>query len=311
MIENIVFKGGGISGIAYIYALKEMYRTNSVLQNLTNYAGTSVGALLAACLCLNFDSLDLDILAERLIQFANTHDWPVLWKAIWNIYQCSALFKRATLRELVLSILRIKCDRIDETTDFQDLFEMTHKKLTVTVLSLNQQKTIYINHEKYPHLKLVDVLVASMSIPGIFEPGQLRLGSGTQFDTCVDSGISEPFPIFIFNPDHSKTYVSEKTLGFMLHSSSEVLKVNSSIFTGRMGISSKLDFCTAYGSAAMYAVEEQNISQSLIDQTIVIQTLGKILGPINSEDITFYTRSAEEAVHKWNIDQLPQDSGKK
>ena len=53
--RNLVFKGGGVRGVAYIGAIRYLYE-NGLMRSVERTAGTSAGALTAAILALNFGS---------------------------------------------------------------------------------------------------------------------------------------------------------------------------------------------------------------------------------------------------------------
>ena len=59
---NAVFEGGGIRGIGIIGALKFLHKCNIEWEN---FAGTSVGAIIAALLAANYTPQEMqDILSE-------------------------------------------------------------------------------------------------------------------------------------------------------------------------------------------------------------------------------------------------------
>ena len=55
--KNLVFKGGGVRGIAYLGALKYFYE-NGLMRSVERVAGTSAGAITATVLALNFPDFD-------------------------------------------------------------------------------------------------------------------------------------------------------------------------------------------------------------------------------------------------------------
>lgn len=57
-IENIVFEGAGIRGIAYAGAIKELEQ-KGLLQNVKRVSGTSAGAITALLLSLNYSSTEI------------------------------------------------------------------------------------------------------------------------------------------------------------------------------------------------------------------------------------------------------------
>ena len=54
-IENLVFKGGGVLGIAYAGAIHAL-EDKGLLDNINSVAGTSAGSMVAIILCLRYNA---------------------------------------------------------------------------------------------------------------------------------------------------------------------------------------------------------------------------------------------------------------
>mgnify|MGYP000421601976 CR=1 FL=1 len=54
-IENLVFEGGGVKGIAYAGALQAL-ETKNILKDVKRVAGTSAGAITAALVSLKYEA---------------------------------------------------------------------------------------------------------------------------------------------------------------------------------------------------------------------------------------------------------------
>jgi predicted acylesterase/phospholipase RssA len=64
-IENIVFSGGGVKGLAYVGALDQLQATNYLkLSDIKRIAGTSAGSIIAALLSVGYKIDELRILSE-------------------------------------------------------------------------------------------------------------------------------------------------------------------------------------------------------------------------------------------------------
>ncbi|HAY88229.1 MAG TPA: patatin, partial [Bacteroidetes bacterium] len=57
-IENLVFKGGGVLGIAYAGAI-EILENEGILTQVQRTAGTSAGAVAAALISLGYSSKEI------------------------------------------------------------------------------------------------------------------------------------------------------------------------------------------------------------------------------------------------------------
>jgi NTE family protein len=59
MIRNLAIKGGGVRGIAFVGALKELNAAN-ILPAIERVSGTSAGAMLAAMISAGYDVEEID-----------------------------------------------------------------------------------------------------------------------------------------------------------------------------------------------------------------------------------------------------------
>src|SRR3972149_3105994 len=57
-IQNLIFGGGGVKGIAHVGVLKYM-QENGHLKDVKNVIGTSVGSIIATCFVLNMTVNDI------------------------------------------------------------------------------------------------------------------------------------------------------------------------------------------------------------------------------------------------------------
>ena len=58
MIKNLVFKGGGVLGIAYVGVI-EVLEQKQILQQIQSIAGTSAGAIIATLLSLKYNAAEV------------------------------------------------------------------------------------------------------------------------------------------------------------------------------------------------------------------------------------------------------------
>src|SRR4051812_47635644 len=65
MITNLVFKGGGVKGIAFVGALRELEKSDH-LGNVKRVGGTSAGALVGAMYALGYSIDEIETLMNSL-----------------------------------------------------------------------------------------------------------------------------------------------------------------------------------------------------------------------------------------------------
>jgi hypothetical protein len=80
---------------------------------------------------------------------------------------------------------------------FHDLYEMTGKNLVCAVVNVSEGKLEYHSYSTTPNFKVVDSVLASMSIPGVFTPTLLN------GDFYVDGALMDNLPFSVFSPEET------------------------------------------------------------------------------------------------------------
>jgi len=180
----LVISGGGIKGIYFIGALHSLYEMH-ILNDFEIYAGTSVGAILLFLINIGYTPIELfniiknmDLTKLKKINMVDIFDTF----GLDNGNKFLRLLKKLTVKK------KISCD-----ITFNDLFEMTKKKLIVTVTNINKRCAEYMSYETHPNLPILQALRMSLSVPLLFSP---VLFNNNYY---VDGGCTDNFPIGLFS----------------------------------------------------------------------------------------------------------------
>ncbi len=222
--KNIVFEGGGVKGIAYIGALRQLKKAKG-LSNLVNFAGSSVGSIFATALAVG---ADVDYIEDK---FRNTDlskfldDSPGFFGAfkdgyriVYNYGYCQGKYLRNWIRKI-----------LDETMGnpditFKELHEKTGKNLYITGTCINvKPNTRYFCAERTPNMKICDAVRGSTSIPGVFVPF-ITIDEETGKELYIeDGGVLENYPIDVFREfaEEDDIFNLDDTIGLYIYSSGE------------------------------------------------------------------------------------------
>ncbi len=196
-IRCLVFSGGGIRGLAYVGCLKALEEFH-VLPQIESYVGTSIGAIFALLLNLDYCYEELyEILLT--INFESLRD--ITSDGIFNYFNSYGFETGIKMENIVKIFIRKKLG--DDQVTFQQLFEKTSKKLTITGTCLNTCQCEFFNYENTPNMEVVKAIRISMSIPFVFTTHSLN---GKLY---VDGGVANNYPI----DAHAST---TEILGFIL-----------------------------------------------------------------------------------------------
>jgi NTE family protein len=228
--KNLVFEGGGMRGISYAGALKELEQ-RGLLGELEKVGGTSVGAITALTLALGYKAHEIEsIIAETNPKKFNDGTF-LFFGGVSRLRKQYGWYKGNAFLKWTEVIIARKTGNPNIT--FQQLHEKKYPDLYVTGTSLNNQKIIVFSYETYPDMMVKDAIRISMSIPFFFRAVFIDasghvLGKKKErvvpHDIMVDGGFIANYPIDLFDAiDSTHTRIpNPNTLGFRLDTPEQV-----------------------------------------------------------------------------------------
>lgn len=232
LYRNLVFKGGGVRGIAYMGAL-EVLDEYRIVDNIECVAGTSAGAIAAALLSFGleipetktlFNSLDLSKIPQsatkvrrwNLPRFAEEENYRrFITKYGW--------YSSEYFYHWLESIIADQCGG-DGRASFIDFQKRGFRDLYIVAANVSRQRPEVFSAAQTPDVAVADAVRMSMSIPMFFEALQFDGKSFGSGDFYVDGGLFDNFPMHIFDqPEFSRrnwSYrdgVNWETLGLFLY----------------------------------------------------------------------------------------------
>jgi len=233
-LTNLVFKGGGVRGIAYLGALQVLDQYG-LLKDLKRVGGTSAGSLTALMLSMHMDTAEIaQTLAQihfpDLLQELDDEEHHGIVKNLLQDTACVMRFRNRfgwyanhKIHNLLEQLVARGCNGNGRAT-FADFWEMGHRNIYIIASNISRYRRELFSYETTPQVAVADAALMSSSIPIFFEPvrfdGKL-IGSG---DYYVDGGIYDNYPIHVFDrPEyamHGRNYrsgINYETLGFFLY----------------------------------------------------------------------------------------------
>ena len=203
---NLVFKGGGVKGIAYAGAILELDKMG-ILPGIKRVAGTSAGAITAALLALGYTSKEVEN-AVREMDFASFKDKGGLVGKIIGFLRKYGWYKGDTFKSWLGD--RIKEKTGDKNTTFKQLKDLVaqnkggYRELYVVATNLNKQYLEIFSVEQHSEVSIVDAVRMSMSIPLFFNSVTWNQ------NIMVDGGMGYNYAIDIF--DHKNFAVDSESI---------------------------------------------------------------------------------------------------
>ncbi len=223
-IENLVFKGGGVLGIAYAGAIEALEEKN-VLQNIKRVAGTSAGAITAALVSLNYNSAQISNIVNQT-DFKSFEDGNKILDGLHVIRKYGFYEGDAFLNWMKTQISNAGLG-LNGNSTFADFASKGCKELHVFASDLNIKGLREFSTTATPNVIVAEAVRASMSIPLFFEAWQFS-NNNPDNHIYVDGGMIYNYPITIFDTNGE---ANPNTLGLFLANLS-VPTVASDLTTG-------------------------------------------------------------------------------
>lgn len=214
--KNLVFKGGGVQGVAYAGAV-EVLDEEQILQNIEQVAGTSAGAIASLLLALRYTPAQLkQIMLDLDFSRFTSRAEPLRFQEKYGWHSTKPV--REWLEEQIRSS-RAKGELSGQET-FEDLKELGCRNLVVFATDLNRRDIVEFSEKETPRVKVVEAVLASLSIPAYFQSFQFT-DNIPDDHIYVDGGALNNYPITAFDivikkDSHKELRANPETLGFHL-----------------------------------------------------------------------------------------------
>lgn len=236
--EYLVFGGGGAAGCAYAGVFEALEKQPSFnASDIKAVAGTSVGAIAALIVALNFTGAEASKTLFNL-DLKKMSDGGWYPGQVYRLFSTYGKFRGQVLYEFIKSILKEKTGRDDpEKITFSDLKALGFKDLYVIATKLYKNNNIptgkqkIFSIEKTPETSVAAAILASTAAPIFFKRVRLKKIAKGKYelaedgDLYEDGGIINNFAIDIFDrpkylglPDdqNNSSIINPHTLGFAL-----------------------------------------------------------------------------------------------
>lgn len=212
--RNLVFKGGGVRGIAYMGAI-EVLEELKVLDQIQRVAGTSSGAIAATLVSFRktsketrdlFNTLDLKKVPQRAVN-GNSRNIILLKNSenYTRLFEKFGWYSSEYFHQWLKSLIAQQCQGNSKAT-FADFKKQGFRDLYIVASNISRHRAEVFSAEKTPDVAVADAVRMSMSIPLFFEA--LRFNGkriGQSGDYFVDGGLFNNYPIHVFDqPEYAK-----------------------------------------------------------------------------------------------------------
>ncbi|MFN2457029.1 MAG: patatin-like phospholipase family protein [Chitinophagaceae bacterium] len=281
-IENVVFEGAGIRGIAYAGAIEELEKQN-ILQNVKKVGGTSAGAITALMIALGYNAQEITGIISKT-NFAKFNDGSYFFAGgLSRIKNYFGWYRGKRFEQCLGDLIYAKTGDADMT--FLQLKNSGFKDIYVTGTSLNRQQLIVFSHEYFPNMKVKDAVRISMSIPLYFEAVFIDSAgrvvkhpkNKNDLDVMVDGGFIANFPIHLFDSTKyiypelpNKFFVNDRTIGFRIDRNEQIQNDSSAKGLAAMPVTNFKEYINAFYVLVLENLNRQTLSKQDWQRTVSI-----------------------------------------
>ncbi len=315
--QNLVFKGGGIKGVAYLGAIRALEEFG-LLSQVKRVAGSSAGAITATLLAFNKDvnytigimeTLNYQMVPQLKSELETREpDWLPRFigkevtklsadvEAIQRLITKYGWYASEYFFEWLKEVIASNCNG-NPLASFADFKELGYKDLYIIGTNASKLKYTIYSYEHTPTVPVALAVRISMSIPLFFETVQFDGKQAGKGDYHVDGGVLLNFPLHIFDePGYSikkfwfKGGINWETLGFYLYADPDMNAASEGIHGFR-------DFISRLYEAYDLSNQIIQIDNNQIDsrRTVKINTA-------NVHATDFYIKPGDEK-HQYLLDE--------
>jgi predicted acylesterase/phospholipase RssA len=192
-IKHLVISGGGPLGLRYLGALEKLEKEGIwKLDDIISIYGTSIGSIVGAFICLNYD---WETLNKYIIDRPWHDSFKVTAKQLFNSYYNKGLFDKK-LAEIIFKPL-LQAKDLDLNITLKEFYEFSKIDLHIFTFELNKFETIELSHTTHPELSLIQALTLSSGVAATIMPKII-------YTFCsVDGGVMCNYPLNYCLRDHN------------------------------------------------------------------------------------------------------------
>ena len=190
-INNLIFEGGGVKGIAYAGAIRVL-ESQGILQKSQYVAGTSAGAITATLVALNYNATEIYNIIINM-DFRKFEDCFNPFRLITDY----GLYKGAVFKKWIEDKI-IKAGLPKDATFAMMTTNPKFKSLKIFATDLNTKSIQEFSFEVTPHTIIAEAVRASMSIPLFFRAWKFSNAQPNNH-IYVDGSVLFNYPFDTYN----------------------------------------------------------------------------------------------------------------
>lgn len=188
----LVIGPGGTRGFIFLGSLSILER-EEFLTEITTYVGVSIGALISFFLVLGY-TVEEVVMKSVTLDMVSDMDGLTVNRIISNKGLITYDRLKVVLKEAMM-------EKLGKEVNLRELHEITGKNFTTISFDTGTLDSHYFSHETDPECMVSDAILASVSIPYLFQ--EFRYNGAIH----VDGAFGDPVPISKFDKEGNELLV--------------------------------------------------------------------------------------------------------
>lgn len=197
--RNMVFKGGGAKGIAYIGVLETLAHPDyDILKQIERVGGTSAGAMVATMLSMR---LSIDEIIALMNSLLDVEEDEGIVADVENLQRFIRKYGWHSSDDIYSELQELIADRCQGNgmATFSDFRANDFLDLYVVANNISTHSAVIFSATTTPNVAVADAVRMSISVPFLFEGLKFDGSSFGSGDYYVDGGLLDNYPIHIFD----------------------------------------------------------------------------------------------------------------
>jgi predicted acylesterase/phospholipase RssA len=206
-IKHLIIAGGGPIGLQFFGVLEHLNKEGFwKLEDIETIYATSIGTMISVFISLNYDW-------ETLKTYIVGRPWNDVFKLngkqIFDAFYNKGLFSKKVFESTFKPLLEAKDLSLNVT--LKEFYEYTKIEFHLYTFEQNTFKTVDLSYKTHPDLSLIQAVMMSCAIPGLFMP--------TCIDDCcyIDGGVMANYPLGYCLNDNGGIEKQDEMLGITFY----------------------------------------------------------------------------------------------
>ena len=187
--KTLILSGGGTRGLVYYGVLKALDELK-ILENITTFATTSVGALISIIYIIGYTVNEMEKFMY-LFDIKKMSSFESIEKlSFMEILQNYGFDDGENIHIIINKLLKGK--GLKENITLLELYQHNKKKFIATTVCINTKSTEYLSYETYPNMRVSDAIRMTTCVPIYYTPVIM------DNKYYIDGGCMDNYPIYLF-----------------------------------------------------------------------------------------------------------------